>query len=163
MTTKLTVPEVDRMIHKFDEFAHQVLKTHLLIEAKLDEILAQVCRSPDALTSRRFGFWEKARIIQSILGPQTQNVWVALDKFNAIRNEIAHTLDAPQKAKLIDDFSSALGLKTKGMTELKKTEEYRLETCFFGFVMLLDWLNKLDGLANHALEDTGAGAPSPQL
>jgi len=162
MAKKLTVQEADRMIHRFDEFTHQMLKTHLLVEAKLDNILDRVCRSPEALASRRFGFWEKTRIIQSLLGPQRQNVWVALEKFNAIRNEVAHTLEAPQKAKLIDEFSSALGLKTKGMKELKKTEEYRVEMCFVGFVILLDWLSKLDGLANYVLEDTSAGAPSPQ-
>lgn len=101
MKRKLTPQDMDRMIHRFDEFAHQILKTHLLVEAKLDDVLARVCRSPDALASRRFGFWEKARIIQAILGPQERNTWIALDKFNAIRNEIAHALDAPRKAQLV--------------------------------------------------------------
>lgn len=157
-----TADDIDNIINHFDEFAHQMLKTHLVVETRVNEMLGCVCKQPKAVQSRRFGFWEKCRILEAVLGPQKRNVWVALDKFNAIRNEIAHTLGAQEKARLVDDFTSALGLSTKGMDALKPTEEYRLETCFFGFVMLIDWLDKMKEAANQVSDVTTRNLTVPK-
>jgi len=135
--------DIHDIVHQFDEFAHQMLKTHLIIETRIDVLIGQVCKNPDAILSKRFGFWDKCQILEAILGEQEKNIWVSLKKFNSIRNEISHDLDAPKKAKLVGNFISELGLKTKGFGELKATEEYRLETCYFGFLMLLDWIDKI--------------------
>lgn len=149
---------MQRILASVDEFADQVLKTHLLIEARLDDIIARVCRKPTALYSRRFGFWQKCGILEAICGDQEVNVWTALEKFNAIRNEIAHTLDASKKARLVDDFASALGIVTQCTDGSKDTDGFRSDMCELGFVMLLVQLDAIEESANKTLQATPVDA-----
>jgi len=160
--------DINQIVHGFDEFTNQVLKSHLILERRIDVLLQLVCKSPKAVSSHRFGFWEKCRVLEALLGPQKKNVWEALDKFNAIRNELAHTLDAPNEAKLVNDFISALGLKTKGMEDLKAIKECRMEACFLGFIMILDWLDKMkesvqSKLVTNESDHDGCKTPSAQF
>ncbi|MFA4909750.1 MAG: hypothetical protein WC649_01690 [Desulfobacteria bacterium] len=149
---------MQRILDRVDDFANQVLKTHLLIEARLDDILARVCRKPAALDSRRFSFWYKCRILEAICGDQEPDLWTALDKFNAIRNEISHSLDAPRKAKLVDEFAAALGVVTECPDGSKDTDEFRRSFCEIAFVMLLMRLDAIEESANK----TQATAATPR-
>jgi hypothetical protein len=154
---------LNNAISNFDEFTHTILKGHLVVDEKVNELIRAVCKKPEALDLRRMRFHEKVALLEAILGTQKHNIWVALARFNAIRNEIAHSLTSPEKAQLVADFVSALSLKTKGMGALCETDDYRIEVCFFGMVMLLDWIDKTrEQAANQASEVTARKLAEPQ-
>jgi hypothetical protein len=73
-----------------------VLKTHLLAETEINELLELRLPDPGALYQSRFTFVQRLRILQAISrDPEMQSLVKAIESLNNLRNLLAHRLEAP--------------------------------------------------------------------
>jgi hypothetical protein len=63
----------------------------------------------NALGEARLGFYQKMVLAQALTPTHGEApIWDAIAKLNALRNNLAHNLEACNRAKKIDDFISAV-------------------------------------------------------
>ncbi len=73
-----------------------VLKTHLLAELELNELLELRLPHPERLHKSRFSFVQRLRILEAIsTDPEVHLLARAIESLNEIRNSLAHQLEAP--------------------------------------------------------------------
>jgi hypothetical protein len=82
-----------------------VLKTHLLAEVELNELLELRLPHPEALYQSRFTFIQRLCILEAISAdPEIHLLARAMASLNAIRNSLAHQLEAPNFQVAAADF-----------------------------------------------------------
>ena len=124
-------PELTRSIEHFreemakvDEVAHVLLKGHLLLEEALSQILDQYVFHRVHLTEARLSFHQKTFLARSLCLRKDQlGEWELLGAINALRNDLAHRLNSPDRDKKLGKvkdiyFREASG--HKGIEEVKK-------------------------------------------
>ncbi len=85
---------------RIDEVAHVVLKGHLLLEEALTRILEQYVFHREYLEGARLSFYDKMQLCRSLCLRKADYLeWDLLGALNALRNELAHTLDSPGREK----------------------------------------------------------------
>jgi hypothetical protein len=83
-----------------DETALIVLKGHLLVEESLDSIISKFVFHPEFLEMANLGFAQKVSIARALNLTEHENeIWEIATKLNSLRNEIAHGLNSPKRAK----------------------------------------------------------------
>lgn len=85
-----------------------VLKTHLIIEKLIEEILSAMLVKPDEIIE--MNFFRKIQIIEA-LGIKNNNIIVKLKALNSLRNKFAHNLDYKIKNEDLSIFFSYSTLK----------------------------------------------------
>jgi hypothetical protein len=78
---------------RMDEEVLIVLKAHLLIEERLNEILTKFVFHPSFLEKANLRFHQKVHVARSFsLDQQDNRMWDLILAINTLRNEMAHTL-----------------------------------------------------------------------
>lgn len=73
-----------------------VLKTHLLVEAEMNELLELTLRHPEYIYRSRFSFVQRLRVLQSVAqDPELLLLTRAIEALNDLRNGLAHQLETP--------------------------------------------------------------------
>ena len=94
--------EIGHHLYKTDDPILVILRAHLLIEERLRDILARICRSPDDLRAAKLSFHQALYLCRGAIGRQDDPAWDFVARLNEVRNRIAHHLDP-------GDFDELLG------------------------------------------------------
>jgi hypothetical protein len=124
-------PELLHLIGRFrkemesvDEVAHVLLKGHLLLEEALSAILEQHVFHRQHLAHARLSFAQKLSLARSLcLRKNEFGEWEVIAAINALRNDLAHRLNSPDRAKKMTVvkelyFREAVGYE--GIEEVEK-------------------------------------------
>lgn len=112
-------------------YAHNLLQGHLYIEEQLEAIVMSVFSQPEAVIEAKLSFWTKLKLAQGVVG-EDLDIWLALEKLNSARNELAHGRDLSILEKKIDDFLSAMPAKPKSLYEKSDSREAKLSIAIVG-------------------------------
>jgi hypothetical protein len=86
-----------------DDEALVVLKGHLIVEEKLDEIIEAFVFHPEQLEAARLSFAQKVVIARSLSLDEHENtVWDLILKLNTLRNRLAHSLDGTARDRAME-------------------------------------------------------------
>lgn len=85
--------KINQHLDKTDDHVLLILRTHLLIEERLRDILARVCRCPDELRAARLSFYQVLCVCRTIVGRHDEPAWGFVERLNEVRNRMAHHLD----------------------------------------------------------------------
>jgi hypothetical protein len=91
--SKSPVEEISKHLDKTDDQVLLILYAHLLIEERLRDIVAQVCRAPQELPPARLSFSQAMFLCRAIIGRQDEPPWEFVRRLNEARNKIVHRLD----------------------------------------------------------------------
>lgn len=85
-----------------------ILRSHLLIEEMLREYLDRKVAHPSALSGARFTFAQILAIARALAGkvPVSNWKWVAVEKLNSLRNQLAHRRELQKVDDAIDELVS---------------------------------------------------------
>lgn len=100
-------PELLRLIDRFgkemesvDEIAHVLLKGHLLLEEGISAVLDQYVFHREHLAQARLTFAQKALLARSLcLRKNKFGEWELIAAINALRNDLSHRLNSPEREK----------------------------------------------------------------
>lgn len=85
-----------------------VLKSHLLVEERMNQLLDTSLAKPEFIYKTRFGFVQRLRILQALRGdPGFHALAEAIELLNEIRNSLAHELESSKPETLIPRFIDA--------------------------------------------------------
>jgi hypothetical protein len=85
-----------------------VLKSHLLVEERMNQLIDASLPKPEFIYKTRFGFLQRLRILQALGGdPEFQALAEAIELLNEIRNSLAHQLESTKPDALIPRFIDA--------------------------------------------------------
>lgn len=83
-----------------DDVIHVLLKGHLLIEESLSDVLDQYVFHREHLEEARLTFAQKAQVARALcLRKNSFGEWDLISAINALRNDLAHKLNSPERAK----------------------------------------------------------------
>jgi hypothetical protein len=91
--SKSPAEEISKHLDKTDDQVLLILYAHLLIEERLRDIVAQVCREPQELPAARLSFSQVMFLCRSIIGRRDEPPWEFVRRLNEARNRIVHRLD----------------------------------------------------------------------
>jgi hypothetical protein len=69
-----------------------ILRTHLLIEERLREIVARICRSPDELPPAGLSFHQVLCLCRAVVGRHDEPAWSFAARLNEVHKRMAHNL-----------------------------------------------------------------------
>jgi hypothetical protein len=105
-----------------------ILRAHLLVEERLRDVLARVCRSPDDLAAIRLSFFQVLALCRAILGRQEDPAWDFVARLNEVRNKMAHHLEPGNLDDLLGSVVEKLGA---GYATRYKTSTARFRAAAF--------------------------------
>lgn len=87
-----------------------VLKGHLLLEEQIDELLGALLENSRALEPANLRFHQKVCVLRAVSSARTgyQRYWIAIEKLNSMRNQLAHRLEPSKLEALTRDFFRSL-------------------------------------------------------
>ncbi len=86
-----------------------ILRVHLLIDERLREVLARICRSPDELPEARLSFYQVLCLCRAVVGRHDEPAWGFVARLNKVRNRMAHHLDPGDLDELLGSVVEKLG------------------------------------------------------
>ena len=86
-----------------------ILRVHLLVEERLREMLARICRSPDGLPTARLSFHQVLCLCRAVVGRHDEPAWGFVARLNEVRNRMAHHLDPGDLDQLLGSVVEKLG------------------------------------------------------
>jgi hypothetical protein len=124
-------PMDDRYVQKFkehleqvDAFALVVLKSHLIMESAIDNIIRLIFFWPDILLDARMNFFQKVEIVRAYsLREDEMSIWKLMHAIAELRNEVAHNLDPKKRQPRLDNVRRLYLLEvSEGIAKAHKDE-----------------------------------------
>jgi hypothetical protein len=103
-----SLEQIKQHLAKTDDPILIILRSHLLIEERLHDILAQISQAPEELRTARLSFYQLLFLCRAIIGLQDAPVWSFIARLNEVRNRIAHHLDPGDLDKLLGSVVTKL-------------------------------------------------------
>jgi len=100
--------EIGRHLEKTDDSTLLILRAHLLVEERLRDILARICRAPDELRAARMSFHQVLCLCRAVVGRHDEPVWDFVVRLNEVRNRMAHHLDPGDLDELLGSVVAQL-------------------------------------------------------
>src|SRR6266478_8283383 len=92
-----------------DDVVLIVLKGHLLVEERLNEILASYVAQPLALQRSNLRYHQLATFCEALFHSVNRAwVWESVHHLNSLRNDLAHKLESEKRGQLIENFLKPL-------------------------------------------------------
>lgn len=85
--------DINQHLEKTDDPTLLILRAHLLVEGRLRDVLARICRSPDELRAARLSFHQVLCLCRAVVGRYDEPAWDFVARLNEVRNRMAHHLD----------------------------------------------------------------------
>lgn len=147
------VKDINEHIAQLPETHDQILiilKTHLLVEQRLDRLLERKLPNPDAVLGQPYPrFIHKLRMLKALIPdpPLVHNLWDLITDLNNIRNDLAHKLTPKDIQGRIEDFVVKLfgSLDTSGglnKAVSHQTITYKIRVTLILLVWFLDYLRE---------------------
>lgn len=81
-----------------DELALSVLKSHLIMESAIDNIIGLIFFHPDIVLDARISFFVKVQLARAYaLHEKDMTIWKLVFAIGELRNEIAHSLEGKKR------------------------------------------------------------------
>ena len=117
-----------------DDEALIILKGHLVIEERITAVIEKFVFHPEYLERARLTFAQKVAIARSIsLDDAGHTMWDLVEKLNAVRNKLSHSLDGEPRAKAMEALKAAYLRECGG----KLRDEEQDERVLLGSVLSL--------------------------
>lgn len=100
---------ITQHLDKADDPTLLILKTHLMVEERLRDILPRICRAPDELQAARLSFHQVLCICRAVVGRNDDPAWGFVQRLNEVRNRMAHHLDPGNLDELLGSVVDKLG------------------------------------------------------
>jgi hypothetical protein len=85
---------------EIDELALAVLKSHLIMESAIDNIIGLIFFHPDLVLDARISFFVKVQMVRAYaLHESEMTIWKLVLAISELRNEIAHNLEGKKREK----------------------------------------------------------------
>jgi hypothetical protein len=134
----MTASEQDGFIAKvvehladMDPLSQVVIKCHLLLEDRFNSILRNSIYNPEVLDKFSLTFAQKMHLVRGFcISQRGPGMWELLSAMNALRNALAHSLDAVQRQKKFEVVKQFY-LRELENPELKKQDEDQPEHLLF--------------------------------
>src|SRR5712691_6947445 len=98
-----------RHLDQTDDPTLLILRAHLLVEERLRDVLARVCRSPDDLSAVKLSFYQVLGVCRAVVGRQDDPAWDFVARLNEVRNKMAHHLEPGDLDALLGSVVEKLG------------------------------------------------------
>jgi hypothetical protein len=83
---------ITRHLNKTDDPTLLVLRTHLMVEERLRDMIGRACNAPGELRAARLTFYQVLCICRALVGRHDEAPWVFVERLNEVRNRMAHHL-----------------------------------------------------------------------
>lgn len=101
--------QIGRHLDKTDDPTLLILRAHLLIEERLRDVLARICRSPDEVRAARLSFHQVLCLCRAVVGRHDEPAWDFVGRLYEVRNRMAHHLDPGDLDDLLGTVVEKLG------------------------------------------------------
>jgi len=92
------IQKVVEHLAEIDALAQVVIKCHLLLEDRFNAILRHSIYNPEVLDKFSLTFAQKLHLVRGFaVSERGPGIWELLAAMNALRNALAHSLDAAQR------------------------------------------------------------------
>jgi len=103
------------LLPETDDLSLMALKGHLIIEESLNSLVKSHCSYPQYIVKARLSFAQLSNISKSLVNlPIHEHVFPAIDKLNALRNNLAHNITSEKADILANELIQICGTKDKG-------------------------------------------------
>jgi hypothetical protein len=107
-----------------DDAALIILKGHLVIEERITAVMEKFVFHPEYLDRARLTFAQKVNIARSMsLDESGNSVWEMIEKLNALRNKLSHSLDHAPRANAMQILKAAYIHERGGMLKQDEHDE----------------------------------------
>ena len=168
----LNLKQLAKQMRYVDELTMVVLKGHLVLEEQLERILATFVFHPNYLEDANLRFAQRVAIAQSMsLDEYANQMWDLIIAINALRNELAHTLNSEKRLKKFERVKSLyFTINTETTEEDRNSHDHEVVTYavalalgFLGsfeeeLIRFKEWVNRFDRVVNphrHKQDDGG--------
>lgn len=91
------VQQFKKHLEHVDAFTQVVLKSHLIMESAIDNVIRLIFFYPDIILDARMNFFQKVEIVRAYaLREDEMSIWKLMHAIAELRNEVAHNLE-PKK------------------------------------------------------------------
>lgn len=105
---------IGQQLAKSDDPTLLILRTHLLIEERMRDVLAGACQSADELEPARLSFYQVYCLCRAIVGRTDEPAWAFVTRLNEVRNRMAHHLDPGDLDELVGSVAAKLRARYGG-------------------------------------------------
>jgi len=119
---------IKQHLDKTDDATLLILRTHLLLEERLRDVLTRICRSAEDLQAARLSFYQVLCLCRAVVGRQEDPAWGFAARLNEVRNRMAHRLDPGDLDELLGSAVEKLG---PGYADRFKTPADRFRAAAF--------------------------------
>jgi hypothetical protein len=85
---------------EIDDLALAILKSHLIVERAIDNIIGLIFFHPDLVLDARISFFVKVQMVRAYaLHESEMTIWKLVLAISELRNEIAHNLEGKKREK----------------------------------------------------------------
>jgi hypothetical protein len=116
------------------DFTLIIIKGHLLVEERLNDMIACVVDDEARLRDARLTFFQKLCLCQAIYGDA--GCWSVARRLNEVRNRLAHRLDHGDMTELVDSildlvYDRSCGLPSSAAERASRLKELISNVCAF--------------------------------
>ena len=125
------IDAITRHLDKTDDPTLLILRTHLLVEERLRDVVARICRSPDELRPARLSFYQVLCLCRAVVGRYDEPAWDFVARLNEVRNRMAHHLDPGDLDELVGSVVEKLGRERdrRSATPVERFREAGIFVC----------------------------------
>jgi hypothetical protein len=95
------VEAITRHLDKANDATLLILRTHLMVEERLRDIISRACNAPDELRAARLTFYQVLCLCRALVGRHNEPPWDFVERLNEVRNRMAHHLDPGDLDELV--------------------------------------------------------------
>jgi len=122
-----------------DDAALFILKGHLVLEERITAVIEKFVFHPEHLDKARLSFAQKVAVARCLsLDESGNSVWEVIEKLNALRNKLSHSLDGAPRTRAMESLRAAYTRECGGkLTEDEEDERVLLASVLslcLGFV-----------------------------
>ncbi len=121
--------QIKRHLDTTDDPTLLILRAHLLVEERLRDVLARICRSPDELPAARLSFYQVLCLCRAVIGRHDEPAWGFAARLNEVRNRMGHHLDPGDLDELLGSVVEKLGPRYADRLETPP-DRFRLATSY---------------------------------
>lgn len=128
-----TIKRFEHEMGAVDEMVHVLLKGHLLLEEALALIVDQLAFHREHVDNARLSFAQKTHIARSVcLRKNTLGEWELIAAINALRNDLAHRLNSPDRERRLGKVKELYFREAAGFPRLDSVKRLPDHELVFG-------------------------------
>lgn len=97
------VLQFKKHLEEVDPFILVVLKSHLIMESAIDNIIRLTFFHPEIILEARMNFYQKVEIVRAYsVREDEMSIWQLMHAIAELRNEVAHNLEPKKRERRMD-------------------------------------------------------------